>query len=319
MFILEGRPQGGAPTVFEFMKPFKRSIHGIFLLDKPIGISSNKALKKVQHLFRAKKAGHTGSLDPLATGLLPICLGEATKLSQYLLESDKRYRVEAYLGQRTTTADAEGEIIAEKPAPPLSKELIETALQSFRGEINQTPPIYSALKLDGKPLYQYAREGIAISPKSRQVHIYELKLIELNAPRLQLEVHCSKGTYIRSLVDDLGELLGCGAHVSELRRIACAGYKEVEMISLETLEREFVDDNPAALDHYLIPMNTALPDWPELVLNEEQFLAFQRGQSIPLSSSEISGWVRVCASQGELLGLAELVDSTLYPRKVFQL
>lgn len=298
----------------------KRSLNGILLLDKPIGMSSNKALKKVQHLFLAKKAGHTGSLDPLATGLLPICLGEATKLSQYLLEADKTYVVTAQLGQRTTTADSEGEVIAERMVPLLAEKEIEAALENFRGEIEQVPPIYSALKLEGKPLYKYAREGVKLELKSRCVKIYHLKYLEFSDNQLKLEVHCSKGTYIRSLVDDLGELLGCGAHVIQLRRIETAGYKSSEMISLEQLENEFDENNPEALDHYLIPLSTALPDWPSVNIEEEDLLRFQKGQNIRLAAPLQNTWIKVYDSEATLLGLAEVIEHVnLAPRKVFNL
>lgn len=299
-------------------KILKRSISGILLLDKPLGLSSNKALKKVQYLLKAKKAGHTGSLDPLATGLLPICLGEATKLSHYLLEADKIYRVGARLGQRTNTADAEGELIAEKPVPDFKLEDIEKNLDEFRGEIEQTPPIYSALKINGQPLYKYARQGIAIQPKPRLVTIYDLELLNYSGVELTLQVHCSKGTYIRSLVDDLGEKLGCGAHVIELRRVMCAGYTEDQMLSLDRLEQEFDANNPSALDHYLIPLSTALPHWPVVNLEETDILFFQRGQAIRLKHTLPSGWFKVCGLEGELLGLAEVnEEGLLAPRRVF--
>jgi len=295
-------------------KPEKRPLNGIVLLDKPIGMSSNKALKKAQYLFRAQKAGHTGSLDPLATGLLPLCFGEATKLSQYLLEADKTYSVTAKLGQRSSTADAEGEIIAEKPVPSLKADDVEKLLDNFRGEIEQTPPIYSALKVDGQALYKYARQGLDVEIKSRRVHIYDLKLISLNSDKLELEVHCSKGTYIRSLVDDLGELIGCGAHVSALRRITTAGYKIAEAVSLETLENA----DPSALGQYLIPLNSALTDWPALHLNEEEIRRFRLGQTVQLPPQAENRWIKVCDAEANLLGLGEVVGlDTLAPRKVF--
>ncbi len=301
------------------MKPLKRPIHGIFLLDKPLGMSSNKALKKVQHLFRALKAGHTGSLDPLATGLLPICLGEATKLSQYLLDADKTYRVTAKLGQRTTTCDAEGEIIEEKPIPVLSNAELEKILMQFRGEITQIPPIYSALKVAGKPLYHYARQGIEVSIKSRQVTIYKLELIDLNASSFALEVHCTKGTYIRTLIDDIGQILGCGAHVSQLRRNSCAGYTETQMLSLASLESAFNEDDPTALDHTLLPLNSALPEWPTIHINEAELFRFRRGQTIKLDEHRPDGWYRISSLGGELLGLGTLAGFIVYPKKVFQL
>ncbi len=188
-----------------------RAVHGIILLDKPSGISSNAALQQVKRLFNAQKAGHTGSLDPLATGLLPICLGEATKITSYLLDADKKYQGTARLGIRTNTADAEGDILQTRPVPVLSDSTIEMALDSFRGEISQIPPMHSALKLNGKPLYELARQGIEVERKPRNVTIFELKKLGFNKDELELFVHCSKGTYIRTLVEDLGEILECGS------------------------------------------------------------------------------------------------------------
>ncbi|MGL5762902.1 MAG: tRNA pseudouridine(55) synthase TruB, partial [Plesiomonas shigelloides] len=200
-----------------------RDVHGILLLDKPQGITSNDALQKVKRLYNANKAGHTGALDPLATGMLPICLGEATKFSQYLLDSDKRYRVIAKLGQRTDTSDSDGEVIQERPVQVTAEQLDE-ALTHFRGDLQQIPSMYSALKYEGKPLYEYARQGIEVPRESRPITVYELTLIRFEGDEVELEVHCSKGTYIRTIVDDLGERLGCGAHVIYLRRLVVATY-----------------------------------------------------------------------------------------------
>src|SRR5579862_9142002 len=214
----------------------KRQIHGILLLDKPLGMTSNAALQKVKRLFNAKKAGHTGSLDPLATGMLPICFGEATKFSQFLLESDKCYQVEAKLGVKTRTGDAEGEVIAVKPVMDLTCERLEAVLSQFVGQIQQIPPMYSALKIQGKPLYELARQGIEIPREARSVQIYRLQLIDFQAETLKFEVQCSKGTYVRTLVEDIGELLGCGAHVSALRRTVVLPYNEIKMYTLDALE-----------------------------------------------------------------------------------
>ncbi|WP_206460869.1 tRNA pseudouridine(55) synthase TruB, partial [Acinetobacter baumannii] len=197
----------------------RRHISGVFLLNKPLGLSSNAALQKVRWLYRAQKAGHTGALDPLATGLLPICLGEATKFSHYLLDSTKRYQTTVRLGQTTTTGDVEGDILQERPIPVLSKELIEQTLEKFRGDIQQVPPMYSALKKEGKPLYELARKGIEIEREARPVTIYALELIEFTENSITLDVTCSKGTYIRVLGEDIGEALGCGGHLTMLHRI----------------------------------------------------------------------------------------------------
>lgn len=200
-----------------------RDIHGVLLLDKSSGLSSNDALQKVKRLYNANRAGHTGALDPLATGMLPICLGEATKFSQHLLESDKRYRVIARLGQRTDTSDADGIVVSERPVT-FSADMLEQALESFRGETQQVPSMYSALKYQGRKLYEYAREGIEVPRESRRIVVYELLFIRHEGDELELEIHVSKGTYIRTIIDDLGEKLGCGAHVTYLRRLQVATY-----------------------------------------------------------------------------------------------
>ena len=212
-----------------------RAVDGILLLDKPAGITSNDALQQVKRIYAAAKAGHTGALDPLATGMLPICLGEATKFSQFLLEADKRYRVVAKLGLRTDTSDADGEVVETRPVNVTEAALAE-ALDGFRGTTQQIPSMYSALKYQGKPLYYYAREGIAVPRESRPIHVYELTLVRFEGDELELEIHCSKGTYIRTIVDDLGEILGCGAHVAVLRRLSVATYPSERMVTLEQLE-----------------------------------------------------------------------------------
>ena len=202
-----------------------RRVDGILLLDKPQGITSNEALQQVKRAYGAAKAGHTGSLDPLATGMLPICLGEATKFSQYMLDADKVYITTAKLGVRTDTGDAEGEVVSERPVA-VGQADIEQALEQFRGEITQLPSMFSAIKVDGQPLYKLAREGKEVDRPSREVSIYRLELLDVRGDEVDLEVHCSKGTYIRTLVEDLGEVLGCGAHVTMLRRLSVAGFAE---------------------------------------------------------------------------------------------
>jgi len=196
-----------------------RPVDGIVLLDKPIGLSSNQALQRVRRLFRAARAGHTGALDPLATGMLPLCLGEATKFSQFLLDADKRYITCIQLGKGTTTGDREGDVLTDLPVPELTDEALESVLNRFRGEIEQIPPMYSALKHEGKPLYEYARQGIVIERKRRQVTIADLTLVSRTADTLTLDIRCSKGTYIRTVGEDIGEMLGCGAHLHSLHRV----------------------------------------------------------------------------------------------------
>ena len=238
-----------------------RDVHGVLLLDKPQGASSNDVLQKVKRLYNANRAGHTGALDPLATGMLPICLGEATKFSQYLLDSDKRYRVIARLGQRTDTSDADGQVVEERPLT-FSPELLAAALDGFRGETQQVPSMYSALKYQGKKLYEYARQGIEVPRESRPITVYELLFIRHEGTELELEIHCSKGTYIRTIIDDLGEKLGCGAHVIFLRRLAVSKYPVERMVTLEQLqalvEQANAQDIPAAqlLDPLLMPMDS---------------------------------------------------------------
>jgi tRNA pseudouridine55 synthase len=224
----------------------KRNVHGIILLDKPEGMTSNKALQIVKRALHAQKAGHTGALDPLATGLLPLCFGNATKLADYLLGQDKTYLVTAQLGQRTTTSDSQGEIVETRPIPTLSLTSIENSLRDFQGEIIQTPSMYSALKYQGKPYYYYARKGIAIERVSRPITIFNCDLIDFTESTITLRVRCSKGTYIRTLIDDLGELMGCGAHVIALRRESIEGVRG-GMCLLETFETDKHDDLQALL------------------------------------------------------------------------
>jgi len=233
-------------------KYISRPVDGILLLDKPLHLSSNQALQKVKHLFQAKKAGHTGSLDPLATGMLPLCFGKATKLAQGLLGVDKKYVVTAKLGEMTTTGDAEGDVIETKPVPAVTIEALQAVLMRFTGEIQQTPPMYSAVKMGGKPLYELARQGITVERQSRPVTIYVISLKELALPFVTLEVHCSKGTYIRTLVEDIGRALGCGAYVTALRRTVVGNFLEDSMLTLDQLRELFDQGGFGALDQQLL-------------------------------------------------------------------
>lgn len=230
-------------------KPRKRGrdIDGVFLLDKPQGMSSNDIMQKVKRVFQANKAGHTGALDPLATGMLPVCLGEATKFSQFLLDADKRYQVTAKLGERTDTSDAEGQVVETRDVQVDVQDIL-AALPHFRGDLMQVPTMFSALKHQGKPLYEYARAGITVEREARPITIFDLQFIAYDAPYLTLEVHCSKGTYIRTLVDDLGEYLGCGAHVTVLRRTAVANYPVEAMMDWDTLQVLAAQQDLALLD-----------------------------------------------------------------------
>ncbi|MBA2654251.1 MAG: tRNA pseudouridine(55) synthase TruB [Gammaproteobacteria bacterium] len=290
-----------------------REISGVLLLDKPIGLTSNQALTTVKIIFGAKKAGHTGSLDPLACGMLPICFGDATKFSQFLLEADKQYLVEAKLGIRTKTGDEEGEVIATRKVA-VDEEQIEAVLTNFRGKIEQVPSMYSALKFQGKPLYSYARQGIEIERQSRPVMIKELKLLEFNDDILKIRVACSKGTYIRTLVDDIGEQLGCGAHVALLRRTYVEPYQDTIMISLDNIKREREDRN--ILDEMLLPIDSALSAWPQVVLTESITYHLKQGQPVLVPRAPTSGWVRLYDND-EFLGVGEILDDgRVAPRRL---
>ena len=294
-------------------KPRKRGrdIHGVFLLDKPQGMSSNDIMQKVKRIFQANKAGHTGALDPLATGMLPICLGEATKFSQFLLDADKRYLVTAKLGERTDTSDAEGQIVETRDVNVKTPEIL-TALEQFRGNILQVPTMFSALKYNGKPLYEYARQGITVEREARPITIFELNFIEYNAPYLTLEVHCSKGTYIRTLVDDLGEALGCGAHVTMLRRTAVADYPTEKMLDWHALQSLAEQQDLALLDALLLPMDTAVAKLPALTLNENQTQGIGFGQRIKFDNpNRLQGQVRLFSHENRFLGVAVIDENNV--------
>ncbi|PVX33007.1 tRNA pseudouridine synthase B [Pasteurella langaaensis DSM 22999] len=289
-------------------KPRKRGrdIHGVFLLDKPQGMSSNDILQKVKRVYQANKAGHTGALDPLATGMLPICLGEATKFSQFLLDADKRYLVTAKLGERTDTSDAEGQIV-ETRSVNVELSTILTALPHFTGDLMQVPTMFSALKHNGKPLYEYARQGITVERDARPITIFELKFVSYDAPNLTLEVHCSKGTYIRTLIDDLGEYLGCGAHVTMLRRIAVSDYPYEKMLTWEQLQQLAEKQDLALLDQHLLPLDTAVSKLTALYLTEVQTKAVGFGQRVKFSNEQqIYGQVRLFSPENLFLGVAEI-------------
>ena len=300
-----------------------RDIHGVLLLDKPQGLSSNDALQKVKRLFTANRAGHTGALDPLATGMLPICLGEATKFSQYLLDSDKRYRVIARLGQRTDTSDADGAVISERPVT-FTQEQLDTALESFRGETQQVPSMYSALKYQGRKLYEYAREGIEVPREARSITVYELKFIRWEGDELELEIHCSKGTYIRTITDDLGEMLGCGAHVIYLRRLQVATYPVASMVTLEQLaalsEEAFRTERQPAelLDPLLMPMDSPAEAYPVVNLLSSVAAYFKQGMPVQAANAPSSGLVRVTeGDENKFIGMAEIAeDGRVAPRRL---
>ncbi|BFU63503.1 tRNA pseudouridine(55) synthase TruB [Rodentibacter abscessus] len=293
-----------------------RDIDGVFLLDKPQGMSSNDIMQKVKRLFQANKAGHTGALDPLATGMLPICLGEATKFSQFLLDADKRYLVTAKLGERTDTSDSEGQVV-ETCDVNVEIPQILTALNQFRGDILQVPTMFSALKHKGKPLYEYARQGITVEREARPITIFELKFIEYNAPYLTLEVHCSKGTYIRTLVDDLGEVLGCGAHVTMLRRMAVSDYPFESMMTWDNLQKLAEQQDLAELDQHLLPIDTAVSKLPALYLNAQQSRGIGFGQRIKFDNErQLTGQVRLFSDENLFLGVALIDGYIICPQRL---
>ncbi|EMF9031531.1 tRNA pseudouridine(55) synthase TruB [Vibrio parahaemolyticus] len=291
-----------------------RPINGVILLDKPTGTSSNDALQKVKRIYFAEKAGHTGALDPLATGMLPICLGEATKFSQFLLDSDKRYRVIAKLGERTNTSDSDGEVVETRPVD-VTLEKLEASIEKFRGESDQVPSMFSALKYQGKPLYEYARKGIEVPRESRKITVYEIILHRFEGDEVEMEVHCSKGTYIRTIVDDLGEMLGCGAHVTMLRRTAVAKYPYEKMVTLEQLNelleqahREEIAPREL-LDPLLMPMDTAVEDLPEVNLIPELADMVQHGQPVQVLGAPEQGPLRLTMGEERLfIGVGEMND-----------
>ncbi|HVC17627.1 MAG TPA: tRNA pseudouridine(55) synthase TruB [Rhodanobacter sp.] len=282
-----------------------RDLHGIVLLDKPIGLSSNQALQAVRRLLRAAKGGHAGALDPMATGLLPLCFGEATKLAGSLLGSRKAYVADCRLGITTDTADSEGDIVRQRPVPLLDEAAIETALARLRGRIAQVPPVYSALKQGGERLYVKARRGEAVEVPPREVEVHRLDLLARDGDTLQLFVECGSGTYVRSLARDLGEDLGCGAHLTALRRLWVEPFHEPRMVTLDELQRA-AEQGDKALFAWLLPVSAGLSDLPTVQLDEPQSLAISRGQTIQLNPVPVTGRCAASASDGTLLALLEL-------------
>lgn len=285
-----------------------RDLHGIVLLDKPLGLSSNQALQSVRRLLRAAKGGHTGALDPLATGLLPLCFGEATKLAGSLLGARKAYVAECRLGITTDTADREGEVVRQRPLPALDEATIEAALAKLRGHILQVPPMYSALKQDGERLYAKARRGESVEVPPREVEIHRLELLGRTDDTLTLLVECGSGTYVRSLAVDLGEDLGCGAHLTALRRLWVEPFREPRMATLEQLQAA-AEQGDEALLAWLLPVSAGLSDLPVVQLDELQSMAIARGQQIELPQAPSTGRCAAFARDGALLALLELDDS----------
>ena len=291
-----------------------RKINGIFLLNKPIGISSNKALQKVKRLFNAAKAGHTGSLDPLASGMLPICLGEATKFSQYLLDSDKRYQVQGLLGIKTETADAEGAAIATSEVDVSESDFLEV-MKNYRGAIEQIPSMYSAIKVDGQPLYKLAREGITIEREARPVTIHSLEMLKFESPYVEMDVYCSKGTYIRNLVEDMGDDLGCGAHVSALHRSQVGPYNAEAMMTFEQIEALLESSGVDGLDELLLPVDSSVSHWPEVILNSSLAFYIQQGQPIQFPNTPKNGGIRLITDDGQFIGIGEIDENGMVAPK----
>ncbi|WP_114326454.1 tRNA pseudouridine(55) synthase TruB [Candidatus Colwellia aromaticivorans] len=305
-----------------------RQINGVLLLDKPHGLSSNHALQTVKRLYFAQKAGHTGALDPLATGMLPICLGEGTKFSQYLLDTDKTYQVTAKLGIRTTTSDAGGEVVSEKKVT-VSNDQLTQALDTFRGTTQQVPSMYSALKHQGRPLYKYAREGIEVPRESRDITVFSLELLRFEHDEVELNIHVSKGTYIRTIIDDLGELLGCGAHVSNLRRLAVGSYPIEKMVTLPELEALLEqaieqDITPSELlDPLLLPMQSAVTGMPVVYVDDVSANFLRHGNPVRAYKAPAEGSIQVYLGEDEHDENAEFIgvgfindDGQLAPKRI---
>jgi len=313
-----------------------RAVSGILILDKPPGMSSNHALQRVKRIFGARKAGHTGALDPLATGLLPICLGEATKVTQFLLDANKRYQTRAQLGVRTDSSDADGQVLETKPCEHITQSMVAAELPQFRGAISQVPSMFSALKHQGQPLYKLARAGKKVAVKPRQVQVFDLTLLSMQDTQVCMDITCSKGTYIRSIVEDLGLALGCGAHVAQLRRLQAGPFVAEQMVTLEQLQalveavhKEYAGEAPekavfAALDALLLPLDTAVLHLNAVQLCPQQSGALQQGKVITLNEQQVMpGVVRVYNSQmppaESFIGLAEVSENgTLRAKRLLQ-
>ncbi len=297
-----------------------RAVDGILVLDKPLGVSSNRALQSVKHLFCAAKAGHTGSLDPLATGVLPLCFGEATKFSQYLLDADKAYQSTFTLGTVTDTSDAEGKILEVRDATGITESDVMTALKQFEGEIEQIPSMFSAIKKDGQPLYKLARQGLEVERKPRRVVVKELELRAFrggDSPEIDIYMECSKGTYVRSLAEDLGRVLGCGAFVSALRRIKAGPFSIESSVTQAALEAIKVSGEYPAIDALLMPADAALGELPLVCLSESGGFCIRQGQAVIVPNAPCGGIVRVALHSGEFLGIGEMLDDgRVAPRRL---
>ncbi len=296
-----------------------RDVSGVLVVDKPAGLSSNDAVQRAKRLFNARKVGHTGALDPLATGVLPLCFGEATKFSQYLLTSDKKYWTRIKLGVATDSGDADGEVIATADPTGVDADKVEDALRFFRGEIDQVPSMFSAIKHQGQPLYKLARQGIEVEREARRVTIFSNELLKLEGDELELAIHCSKGTYVRTIAEELGSVLGCGAHVIALRRTAAGPYSEEDMVTFETLEAAL--EETGSLDSFLKPIASAVREWPEVRLTDNTAYYLKQGQPVIVPHAPTSGWVRLAEilddDTARFLGVGEVLDDgRVAPRRL---
>jgi tRNA pseudouridine55 synthase len=291
------------------------NINGVLLLDKPKGISSNNALIRARKLFNANKAGHTGSLDPVASGMLPICFGEATKYAQYLVDDDKTYICEAMLGQVTLSGDSESEVTDQRDTSHLTLQQIQRCLENFMGEIQQVPSMYSALKQNGQRLYKLARQGITVPRDARTINIYDLRVLEFNNPNLVLHIHCSKGTYVRTLIEDLGEQLACGGHVTELRRVQIGNFDHSAMVPLARLEE--LSDKSSNLEQLLLPIEASVHKFSPLDLSDHQYHNIIQGRTAVVPHDVPLGFVRLFAPERGFVGLGEIIASgQLRPKRM---
>lgn len=295
-----------------------RVVDGLLLLDKPVGITSNEALQRAKRLFEARKAGHTGSLDPLASGMLPLCFGQATKVSAFLLGADKVYRVRARFGSRTDTADADGKVVEESRITEVSQIALETALSKFRGDIQQVPPMYSALRKDGRRLYELAREGREVEREPRPVTIHSLDIEEYDPTHPVLRVRCSKGTYVRTLVEDIAAAAGTLGHVAALRRLTVEPFPDDGLVSLTALEQAAEAGGMEALDRFLLPIDAALDGWPSIYLTKDEAYYVRQGHPVHTRVADESGRVRIYDEARRFLGIGEVLrDGRLAPKRLF--
>lgn len=294
-----------------------RQVDGVLVLDKPQGCTSNEILQRVKRMYGADKAGHTGSLDPLATGVLPLCFGEATKFSQFLLDADKAYVVKAQWGARTTTGDADGEVIETCPTEGLTRETLLATLERFKGEIEQIPSMYSALKVNGQPLYKLARQGVEVERAPRKVRIDQLDLLDFDNSHFALYVRCSKGTYIRNLVEDIASAMGNLAHVVELRRTQAGAYNLEQAVTVDTLVAALESGGHRALDAFLLPLGSSVDHWPELQLTENTAFYLCNGNPVQVPGAPLEGWVKLVGPDKEFIGVGEIEsDGKVAPRRL---